>query len=95
MCIRDSFMVDWFNACFRFAYFPLKWRQATVTMIPKPCKTPCSPTNFGPSAFCQPCRNFSNDWYSGECKIRIRISRWHSWMHQLIRFVETVAEAGC
>lgn len=37
--IEKSFLVDLFNVVLRFIYFHLKWKTATVIVIPKKGKT--------------------------------------------------------
>ena len=57
MCIRDShrlpergtqFLTDLFNSCLRLAYFPVKWKTATVIVIPKPGKNSSRVENLRP-----------------------------------------------
>lgn len=36
------------TACYRHAYFPVKWKNATIVMIPKPKKSHLQPENYRP-----------------------------------------------
>ena len=44
------FFVALFNACLRLAYFPQKWRKATVIVIPKQGEDSSRPDNLWPTS---------------------------------------------
>ena len=60
------FLVALLNACLRLAYFPQKWRKATVIVIPKQGKDASRPDNLRPISQLQPRQRSSNVLYNGE-----------------------------
>lgn len=100
------FLVDLFNSCLGKAYFPRKWRKATVIMIPKPGKDPKIVGNLRPISLL----SATSKVFERIIQRRVRdhlqrleilipeqfgFREGHSSTHLLMRLVETIAGAGC
>ena len=99
-------MTDLFNACFRLAYFPKKWRKATVIVIPKQGKDATRSDNLRPISLLSATSKVFERLV--QRRVREHLTNFdvlvpeqfgfrvgHSTTHQLMRMVECVTEAGC
>ena len=100
------FLVDLFNACLRLTYFPLKWKTASVIVIPKPGKDASRADNLRPISLLSATSKVFERLV--QRRVRDHLQRLdvlipeqfgfresHSTTQLLLRFVEYVTDSGC